>query len=122
MGRRGRRGRGGRCGRAPRREGPAPVRRASRSAPRPRCRSTPWPARPHRSGRPPSSSAPYRRGGGTVPAMATMPLARLVELASSVVGRGELAALGGGAVVVDLEGEGDGRGALDDLPVVIVGV
>jgi enoyl-CoA hydratase/carnithine racemase len=54
--------------------------------------------------------------------MATMPLARLVELASSVVGRGELAALGGGAVVVDLEGEGDGRGALDDLPVVIVGV
>jgi enoyl-CoA hydratase/carnithine racemase len=69
-----------------------------------------------------------------VPAMATMALARLVELASSVVGRGELAALGGGAVVIDLEGEGaaadgaaptaDGHapGAVADLPVVVVGV
>jgi enoyl-CoA hydratase/carnithine racemase len=66
--------------------------------------------------------------------MATMALARLVELASSVVGRGELAALGGGAVVVDLGGEGaaaDGAaptadgyapGAVADLPVVVVGV
>lgn len=69
--------------------------------------------------------------------MATMALARLVELASSVVGRGELAALGGGAVVVDVgagagaEGGGDprggavasaARGVLDDLPVVVVGV
>ena len=69
-----------------------------------------------------------------MPAMATMALARLVELASSVVGRGELAALGGGAVVVDLEGEGaaadgaaptaDGHapGAVADLPIVVVGV
>ena len=56
--------------------------------------------------------------------MATMALARLVELASSVVDRGELAALSGGAVVVDLEAgdAGDGRGALADLPVVVVGV
>lgn len=70
--------------------------------------------------------------------MATMALARLVELASSVVGRGELAALGGGAVVVDLDAgadardtddmrrgaaaDGDGRDAVDDLPVVVVGV
>jgi hypothetical protein len=69
--------------------------------------------------------------------MATMALARLVELASSVVGRGELAALGGGAVVVDLEAgadpgdaddtrggaaDGHGRNAVDDLPVVVVGV
>jgi enoyl-CoA hydratase/carnithine racemase len=68
--------------------------------------------------------------------MATMALARLVELASSVAGRGELAALGGGAVVVDLEGEGaaadgaaptaDGHApgavAVADLPVVVVGV
>jgi hypothetical protein len=64
--------------------------------------------------------------------MPTMALARLVELASSVVGRGELASLGGGAVVVDLPEvdateaapmlDGDARAAVDDLPVVVVGV
>ncbi len=58
--------------------------------------------------------------------MATMALPRLVELASSVVGRGELAALGGGAVVVDVGADPaagvDADRALADLPVVVVGV
>jgi len=62
--------------------------------------------------------------------MATMALARLVELAASIVGRGELAALCGGALVVDLDGsrptggaaDEPAAGALADLPAVIVGV
>jgi hypothetical protein len=62
--------------------------------------------------------------------MATMALARLVELATSVVGREDLAALSGGAVVVDLDGgypgpadvADDGTDALAALPVVVVGV
>ncbi len=66
-------------------------------------------------------------------AMAPTVPARLVELVSSVVGRGEVAELGGAAIVVDLGaadptagvdavGDDAGRAALVDLPAVIVGV